>query len=83
MTEKKKVELVFVPGCFDDFEGSQEDLDELLAEIQRMVDTGEIFEKSRPLTEESFEELDEETQIRLMEAYDSVESEEAPQRKLH
>ena len=40
MTEKKKVELVFVPGCFDNFEGSQEDLDELLAEIQRMVDSG-------------------------------------------
>ena len=83
MTEKKKPELVFAPGCFDSFEGSQEDLDELLAEIQRMVDTGELFEKSRPLTEESFDELDEETQIKLMEAYDSIESEEVPQRKLH
>jgi len=83
MTEKKKVEVIFAPGCFDNFDGTQEDLDELLAEIQRMVDTGEIFEKSTPLTEESFDELDEQTQIRLMEAYDSVESEEAPQRKLH
>lgn len=83
MTKKKKPELIFAPGCFDNFEGSQEDLDELLAEIQRMVDTGEIFEKSRPLTDESFDELDEEIQIRLMEAYDSIESEEAPQRKLH
>lgn len=45
MIEKKKPELVFAPGCFDNFDGTQEELDELLAEIQRLVDTGEIFEK--------------------------------------
>ena len=83
MTEKKKVELVFVPGCFDDFEGSQEDLDELLAEIQRMVDSGELFEKARPMTEETFDELTEEEQLRLAQAVGIVGSEEPPQRKLH
>ena len=71
MTEKKKPELVFMPGCFDNFEGSQEDLDELLAEIQRMVDTGEIFEKAVPvdidslmdsLSEEEIEEIMNEVQ---------------------
>lgn len=71
MTEKKKPELVFMPGCFDNFEGSQEELDELLAEIQRMVDTGEIFEKAVPvdidslmdsLSEEEIEEIMNEVQ---------------------
>lgn len=71
MTEKKKPELVFMPGCFDSFEGSQEELDELLAEIQRLVDTGEIFEKSQPvdidsllddMTDEEIEELLNETE---------------------
>lgn len=47
MTEgKKPVKIEFAPGCFDDFEGSQEELDELMAEIQRMFESGEIEENS-------------------------------------
>lgn len=35
MTESKKpVSVIFAPGCFDTFEGTQEELDELMAEIQ-------------------------------------------------
>ena len=52
----KKPELVFMPGCFDGFEGTQEELDELIAEIQRMVDTGELFEKSVPLEDVDFDD---------------------------
>lgn len=44
--DMKKPKIVFAEGCFDNFEGTQEELDELVAEIQRLVDTGEIFEKS-------------------------------------
>jgi hypothetical protein len=47
--EKKPVKIEFAPGCFDDFEGSQEELDELMAEISRMFDSGEIEENSRPV----------------------------------
>ena len=66
MTEKKKPEIVFMPGCFDNFEGTQEELDEMMAEINRLVETGEIFEKSTPVdideileefTEEELEEI--------------------------
>lgn len=46
MTEKK-MKLVFAPGAFDTFEGTQEELNELVAEIQRMFDSGEMLEKSR------------------------------------
>jgi hypothetical protein len=54
----KKITLEFAPGCFDGFEGTQEELDELIAEIQRMVDTGEIFENSQPLDLEELAEED-------------------------
>ena len=45
----KKIKIEFAPGCFDSFTGSQDELDELIAEIQKMADTGELFEKSRKL----------------------------------
>ena len=41
------MKLVFAPGAFDTFEGTQEELNELVAEIQRMFDSGEMLEKSR------------------------------------
>jgi hypothetical protein len=55
--EDKKLELVFAPGCFDSFEGTQEELDELVQEIQRMFDSGEFMEKSEPV---NLDELDDE-----------------------
>ena len=48
--------IVFAEGCFDNFEGTQEELDELIAEIQRLVDTGEIFERSVPLDIDNLDE---------------------------
>lgn len=45
----KKLEIKFAPGCFDNFTGSQEELDELMAEIQAMADSGELFEQSQLL----------------------------------
>jgi len=52
----KKIEVVFAPGCFDDFEGTQEELDELVAEIKSMAERGELEENSKQLSEE--EELE-------------------------
>ena len=56
MTEKK-MKIVFAPGCFDDFDGSQEELNELIAEINRMVDTGELLESALPVDELDLEDL--------------------------
>lgn len=75
MIEKKKPELVFAPGCFDNFDGTQEELDELLAEIQRLVDTGEIFEKSKPIDPSTMD--DEELEM-LAKVLDSLEDGEGP-----
>lgn len=48
MTDKK-LEIKFAPGCFDNFEGTQEELDELMAQIQTMFDSGEAQDKAVPL----------------------------------
>ena len=67
MTEKK-IQVEFAPGCFDDFDGTQQELDELVAEIQRMANSGEMFENSTPVTEESLADLTEEEQRVLLDA---------------
>lgn len=67
--ENKKLEVIFAPGCFDNFEGTQEELDELIAEIKALVDSGELFEKSNPLEIDDLS--DEEIEI-LDKAFDSA-----------
>ena len=67
MTEKK-MKVEFAPGCFDDFDGTQQELDDLVTEIQRMVNSGEMFENSTPVTEESLADLSEEEQQVLLDA---------------
>jgi|Laugresu1bdmlbdd_1035124.scaffolds.fasta_scaffold11638_2 hypothetical protein len=58
MTKKKDdLKLVFSEGCFDNFEGTPEELAELLAEINRLHESGELIDNSRPLTPEEEEEL--------------------------
>jgi hypothetical protein len=46
MDMKKSPTVVFAPGCFDSFEGTQEELDALIAEIQNSIEDGTLFEKS-------------------------------------
>ena len=60
MTDKPKAtKIEFAPGCFDHFEGTQEELDALVAEIQRMFESGELEENARQLEFEDLEDLDE------------------------
>jgi hypothetical protein len=76
----KKLKIEFAPGCFDSFDGTQEELDELVAEIQRMAETGELFEKSNPLDID--EMIDEEPEVaeRILKAL--LTDETAQERKL-
>lgn len=63
---KIPLEVTFAPGCFDQFDGTQEELDELVAEIQTMfanMTPEELAAQSIPLdetslTEEEWEILD-------------------------
>jgi len=55
--ENKLLKIEFAPGAFDHFDGTQEELDEVVAEIKRMFENGELMEKSKPVDmEELFEE---------------------------
>jgi len=55
MTDKKPPEIVFAPGCFDNFEGTQEELQELIAHLHQMANDGTLMENSEPLTAEEEE----------------------------
>ena len=61
----KELKIVFAPGSFDNFEGTQEELDEFIAEITAMVKSGDFLEKSRPL---DVEDLSDEEAVRLAQA---------------
>lgn len=54
--ELKDLKIEFAPGCFDSFEGTQEELDELIAQIKEMFASGEAQQIARPL---DLDELDE------------------------
>jgi hypothetical protein len=75
-----KPKIEFVPGCFDDFEGTQEELNELVAAIQEMIDNDTIFENSRELTEEDFEELSEEAKAKIISFFE--DEDQPPKRNL-
>lgn len=63
MTDKdKSLKVVFEEGCFDSFDGTQEELDAIVAEVQRLVESGELLENSVELDEVTFSELDDDEQ---------------------
>lgn len=57
----KDYEIKYAPGCFDNFDGTQEELDALVAEIEKSIEDGSIFENSVPL-----EDMKEESLINLL-----------------
>lgn len=54
----KKLKIEFAPGCFDHFEGSQEELDQLIEEITRMFESGELEKNARPVDLDSEEDME-------------------------
>lgn len=60
MTDKP-LKVEFAPGCFDDFDGTQEELNELIADIKNMAEAGTLFENSVPVDDE-----DEEAWIKIL-----------------
>lgn len=80
MTEEKKpLKITFAPGCFDNFEGTQEELDDLLKTIQDMFDSGEAQLKAIPVEDI----LDEFTEEELVEMFDQLPDEYSTPKTLH
>jgi hypothetical protein len=70
--ENKPPKIVFAPGAFDHFDGTQEELDEMVAEIMKMFEgktAEEILAQSTPMTEEDFDDLPEDVQAQIMRSH--------------
>ena len=50
MTEKLKV--VFAEGCFDNFDGTEEELAAMLADIHQMAEDGTLMDNAVPVDPE-------------------------------
>lgn len=74
-----------MPGAFDSFDGTQEELDELIKQIEGSVESGEILENSQPVDLERMAEDDPELAQLLTELFEKLEQEdvETRKRKLH
>jgi hypothetical protein len=68
MTEKKPLRVIFDPGCFDNFEGTQAELDAFVVQIQEFAESGLLFENSVELTDDEIEDLDEDTRQQIIRA---------------
>lgn len=69
MTDKK-IRIEFAPGAFDDFDGTQEELDALMAELERMAESGELAANSVAL--DDWEDLDDADRDCIEEALQKV-----------
>ena len=76
------MKIEFAPGCFDQFDGTQEELDEMIAQIQQMFDNGEFEENSRLLTEDDLDDLDPEAIKQIMSIIEDEELPDEVKRKL-
>jgi len=71
------LKVQFAPGCFDEFEGTQEELDLLMAEIHSMFENmtaEDLAATSHAVDFEQLSESDPELAQRLAESLDSIES---------
>jgi len=54
---RKHPKVVFAEGCFDFFEGTQIELEEIVKEVERLNDSGELCDAAEPLSYEEEQEL--------------------------
>jgi hypothetical protein len=73
MTESKKIKVEFAPGCFDDFDGTQEELNELVDHIRVMAENGELDAMSQDLDDETWDELTEDEQLKIAQALSGLD----------
>ena len=69
MTDKK-IKIEFAPGAFDSFDGTQDELDALVTELQRMAESGELEENSVAL--EDWDDLDDEDRDIIADALEKM-----------
>lgn len=82
MTDKKEMKIEFAPGAFDNFEGTQEELDELVAQITAMAESGELFENGQELGDEEWDELPDHVKESIIRAVEGEDDTDIPPRIL-
>lgn len=85
MTENKNIpKIEFAPGCFDNFDGTQEELDALIKEITTMFEgkTKEELEAMSNVVDLEELAMDETVSDEEFERIASLVLEDTPQRKL-
>lgn len=50
------VKVVFMSGCFDDFDGTQEELNDLVAHIKQLAASGELERNATPVLDDDLVE---------------------------
>ena len=65
LDEMKDLKIEFAPGCFDNFEGTQEELDELMSSITEMFRNGEA-KNARQLDLDDLDEQESEAKERKL-----------------
>jgi hypothetical protein len=75
-SEDGKIKLVFEPGCFDEFDGTQEELDEAIAEITKMFENGLAEAESREVDLEELMETDPEVAEKVFNALQRIDGNE-------
>lgn len=51
-----KFKINFAPGCFDNFEGTQEELDSMVKEIYQLAESGELFSEMFEMSDDELSE---------------------------
>jgi hypothetical protein len=41
--------IEFAPGCFDNFDGTQEEMDQIIAHITQLAESGQLAQQSEPV----------------------------------
>lgn len=77
----QNVKITFAPGSFDEFDGTQEELDELIAEVTRLIRSGEILENSESIDLDELLESDDPDDHRLAQKL-FADPEQTPPRNL-
>jgi hypothetical protein len=71
-----KPKIIFAPGCFDNFEGTQEELDNFIKDLTEFFDShsvDEIKEMSTVLDPHQIEELSDEQRQAIIDFLDGEE----------
>ena len=72
MTDKD-FKIEFAPGCFDEFEGSQEELDQLVKDILDIVSEGSMVDNPNVLTVEDLDDLPDDLREFILRDLDMIE----------